>query len=92
VESKILKPKLAFPRIFLFGGLALLFGSGNLPLVGIFSIIFAEILWFLSAPRYSIIIHMAAGDIQSLLSENFGDIESLLTALNVAIALRESPE
>lgn len=91
VESKKLKPDLGLAYVSLIGGVALLFGTGTLPLVGMFSIIFGAVLWFLSAPRYVVIIHTLAGDVQALASESSRDAENVLTALNVAIALRGSP-
>jgi len=88
IERRILKPQLGFARICILGGLALLFGGGSLPLVGVFSIIYGGVLWFLAMPRYSIVIHTPAGEHQALISENSLDAENVLTALNVAIALR----
>lgn len=90
VESKTLKPKLTFARVCLFGGLALLFGNGNLPIVGILSMLYGALLWFLSTPKYAVVIHTVAGDIQAFIGGNFLDVERVLTALNVAIALRGS--
>jgi hypothetical protein len=91
VESKTLKPKLIFARVCLFGGLALLFGHGNLPYIGIFSMFYGAMLWLLATPRYAVVIHTVAGDVQAFIGENTLDVESVLTAFNVAIALRGSP-
>ena len=88
VERRILKPQLGFSRVCILGGLALLLGSGSLPIVGIFSIIYGGVLWFLATPRYSIVIHTPGGEHQALVSDNSVDAENVLTALNVAIALR----
>jgi len=88
VERRVLKPQLGFARLCILGGLALLFGSGSLPLIGVFSIIYGGVLWFLASPRYSIVIHTPAGEHQALISESSLDAENVLTALNVAIALR----
>jgi hypothetical protein len=92
VESRKIKPELGFARVCLFGGLGLLFANGTLPIVGVLSIIYGTVLWFLAAPKYSVIIHTVAGDIQALVSNNSLDAENVLTALNVAIALRGSPD
>ncbi|MGP1718199.1 MAG: DUF6232 family protein [Methylophilus sp.] len=90
VESKTLKPPLNFARVCLFGGLALLFGNGNLPYIGLFSMVYGGMLWFLATPKYAVVIHTLAGDIQAFIGENILDVESVLTAFNVAIALRGS--
>lgn len=91
VESKTLKPKLTFARVCLFGGLALLFGNDNLPYIGFFSIVYGAMLWLLATPKYAVVIHTVAGDIQAFIGENILDVEKVLTAFNVAIALRGSP-
>lgn len=90
VESRKLSPNLTLAKVCLVGGLALLFGSGSLPFVGIFSLIYGAVLWFLSSPRYAVVIHTLAGNIQAVIGENVLDAENVLTALNVAIALRGS--
>lgn len=51
VERRVLKPQLGFARLCILGGLALLFGSGSLPLIGVFSIIYGGVLWFLASPN-----------------------------------------
>ena len=88
VERRVLKPQLGFARLCILGGLALLFGSGSLPLIGVFSIIYGGVLWFLASPRYSIVIHTPAGEHQALISDSSLDAENVLTGLNVVIALR----
>lgn len=88
VERRILKPQLGFARVSIVGGLALLFGNESLPLVGIFSIIYGAVFWFLATPRYSVVIHTPAGEYQAYISDNSVEAESVLTALNVAVALK----
>lgn len=88
VERRITKPPLGFAGVCLMGGAGLLFCGGGLVLVGIFSIIYGAVLWFLAAPRYSVIVHTPAGEYQAYASENIMDVENVLTALNVAVALR----
>lgn len=88
VERRVLKPQLGFARVSMLGGFALLLGSGSLPMVGIFSIIYGGVLWFLAAPRYSVVIHTPAGEYQAYVSENSADAENVLTAFNVAVALK----
>jgi hypothetical protein len=88
VERRVLKPPLGFARVCILLGLVLLFGNGSLPLVGVFSMIYGGVLWFLAKPRYSVVIHTPAGEHQALVSESSLDAENVLKALNVAIALR----
>lgn len=88
VERRVLKPQLGFARVCMLGGLLFLFGTGSLPLIGVFSMIYGSVLWFLATPRYSVVIHTPAGEHQALVSENSVDAENVMTALNVAIALR----
>jgi energy-converting hydrogenase Eha subunit C len=92
VESKTLKPKLTFAKVCLLGGLALLFGTGNLPYIGLLSMLYGGMVWLLATPKYAVVIHTVAGDIQAFIGENMLDVESVLTALNVAIALRGSQD
>lgn len=92
VESKTLKPRLTFARVCLLGGLALLFGNGNLPYIGLLSMVYAGMAWLLATPKYAVVIHTVAGDIQAFIGENILDVENVLTALNVAIALRGAQE
>jgi energy-converting hydrogenase Eha subunit C len=92
VESKTLEPKLTFARVCLLGGLALLFGNGNLPYIGFFSMVYGGMVWLLATPKYAVVIHTVAGDIQAFIGENILDVENVLTALNVAIALRGAQE
>jgi energy-converting hydrogenase Eha subunit C len=92
VESKTLEPKLTFARVCLLGGLALLFGNGNLPYIGFFSMVYGGMVWLLATPKYAVVIHTVAGDIQAFIGENLLDVENVLTALNVAIALRGAQE
>jgi energy-converting hydrogenase Eha subunit C len=92
VESKTLKPRLTFARVCLLGGLALLFGNGNLPYIGFFSMVYGDMVWLLATPKYAVVIHTVAGDIQAFIGENILDVENVLTALNVAIALRGAQE
>ncbi|MFD0914662.1 DUF6232 family protein [Methylophilus luteus] len=92
VESKTLKPRLTFARVCLLGGLALLFGNGNLPYIGLLSMVYAGMAWLLTTPKYAVVIHTVAGDIQAFIGENILDVENVLTALNVAIALRGAQE
>lgn len=88
VERRVLKPQLGFARVCILGGMALLLGSGSLPLVGIFSMIYGGVLWFLATPRYLVVIHTPAGEYHAYMSENSVDAENVMTALNVAIALK----
>lgn len=88
VERRVLKPPLGFARVCILLGLVLLFRNGSLPLVGVFSMIYGGVLWFLAKPRYSVVIHTPAGEHQALVSESSLDAENVLKALNVAIALR----
>ncbi len=90
VEKRKLGPNLTLEKVCLIGGLALLFGSASLRFVGIFSLIYGAVLWLLSTPRYAVVIHTLAGNIQAVIGENVLDVENVLTALNVAIALRGS--
>jgi energy-converting hydrogenase Eha subunit C len=92
VESKTLEPKLTFAKVCLLGGLALLFGNGNLPYIGFFSMVYGGMVWLLATPKYAVVIHTVAGDIQAFIGENILDVENVLTALNVAIALRGAQE
>ncbi|MFD1122971.1 DUF6232 family protein [Methylophilus flavus] len=92
IEPKMLKRPLGFARVSLFGGLALLFASGFGPPIGLLSIVFSGLLWHLAKPKYSIVIHTPTGDHQAILSEDFLDMESVMTAVNVAISLRGSPQ
>jgi energy-converting hydrogenase Eha subunit C len=92
VESKTLEPKLTFAKVCLLGGLALLFGNGNLPYIGFFSMVYGAMVWLLATPKYAVVIHTVAGDIQAFIGENLLDVENVLTALNVAIALRGAQE
>jgi hypothetical protein len=69
-------------------GVALLFGNGSAPLIGIFSIMYGGVQWFLAEPSYSVVIHTPAGEVQAYTSQNRADAENVLTALNVAIALK----
>lgn len=88
VECRVLKPQLGFARVCVLVGLVLLFDNGSGPIVGVFSMIYGGVLWHLATPRYSVVIHTPAGEHQALVSENSLDAENVLTALNVAIALR----
>jgi uncharacterized membrane protein len=88
VRYKRLKPKLGMARICLFGGLALAFGSGALPLLGLFAMLFGGVFWFLTVPVYVVVVHTKVGEVQALISESFSDIENVLTVLNVAITQR----
>ena len=90
VESKKLSPNLILAKLCLIGGVVLLFGSGNLPLAGIFSIVYGSVMWFLATPKYAVVIHTLAGNIQAVTGDNVLDVENVLTALNVALALRGS--
>ncbi|MFD1122984.1 DUF6232 family protein [Methylophilus flavus] len=92
VESKELKPDLSFAKISLFGGLGLLSGTGNLPLVGVISIIYSATCWFLTTPKYAVVIHTSAGNIHALVGKDILDLEIVLSALNVAIASKKSPQ
>jgi roadblock/LC7 domain-containing protein len=49
-------------------------------------------VWLLATPKYAVVIHTVAGDIQAFIGENILDVENVLTALNVAIALRGAQE
>ena len=88
IEPKMLKRPLGFARVSLFGGMALLFGSGSEPLIGLLSIVFSGVLWSLAKPKYSVVIHTPTGDHQAVLSEDSLDMESVITAVSLAIALR----
>jgi hypothetical protein len=90
VESRKLSPNLTLAKVCLVGGVALQFGSGSLPFIGIFSLIYGAVLWLLSTPRYAVVIHTLAGNIQAVIGDDALDVENILTALNVAIALRGS--
>ncbi len=91
VESKKLCPNLSMAKVCLVGGLVLQSGNGNLPLIGIFSLVYGAVMWLLATPKYAVVIHTLAGNIQAVIGENILDVESVLTALNVALALRGSP-
>lgn len=82
------KPDLGFARVCLFGGLALLFGNGSLPL-GISSMILGGLWWFLATPKYAVVIHTTAGNIQALIGKDVLDVEIVLSALNIALSLRD---
>lgn len=88
IEPKMLKRPLGFARVSLFGGMALLFGSGSEPLIGLLSIVCSGVLWSLAKPKYSVVIHTPTGDHQAVLSEDSLDMESVITAVSLAIALR----
>jgi hypothetical protein len=90
VESKKLSPNLSMAKVCLIGGLALQFGNGNSPLVGLFSLFYGALMWLLATPRYAVVIHTLAGNIQAVIGDNILDVENVLTALNVALALRGS--
>ena len=87
-ERRVHHPQLGFARASMLAGIALLFGSGSLPLIGIFSLIYGGVLWFSAAPKYSVVIHPSSGEYLAFSSENSIDAENVLTAFNVAIALK----
>ncbi|KQT36323.1 DUF6232 family protein [Methylophilus sp. Leaf414] len=90
VESKKLSPNLGMAKVCLIGGLLMLFGNGNLPLIGTFSLVYGAVMWLLATPQYAVVIHTLAGNIQAVIGDNILDVENVLTALNVALALRGS--
>lgn len=92
IEPKVLKPPLGFARVYMFGGLAFLFGSGSWPLLGLCLMVLGVVLWYLAKPKYSIVIHTPNGEHQAVLSEDALDIENIFTALDIAVALRGLPQ
>lgn len=88
VERRVLHPQLGFARLSMLAAIALLFGSGSLSLIGVFSLIYGGVLWFSAAPQYSVVIHTSSGEFLAFSSDNSSDAENVLTAFNVAIALK----
>jgi hypothetical protein len=88
VENRTLKPKRWLGRLLIFSGLPLLFGHANLPILGLLLMLLGLLQWRTARLRHAVVIHSMAGDFQALISENVQDIENVISALNVAKAMR----
>lgn len=79
-----------FAKVCLIGGMPLLFfGIGSLPTVGFFSMLSGVAIWLMNTSEYAVVIYTAAETIQAVVGEDFLDAEIILSALKVALSLRE---
>lgn len=88
VERRVLKPRLELACACIFGGLVWMLGVGHMHGFAIVLMMLGGVLWYLAKPRYALIIHTHNKEIKALVSEKSLDVENVLTALNVAIALK----
>jgi hypothetical protein len=73
----------------MFGGLPLLFGHAKLPLLGLVLMLIGLLHWRNAALPYAVVISTLTAEYQVLESENPLHIDNLISALNVAKALRD---
>lgn len=88
VERRVLKPKRALACASIVIGLIWMLGAGYIDWLAISLMMVGGVLWYLAKPRYALIIHTHNKEIKALVSEKSLDVENILTALNVAIALK----
>lgn len=69
-------------------GLACLFGSGIIFLIGLVFIAAAAIYLMVSKPQFTVVLNTSSGETQALASEDKEYIERVLGALNKAIVIR----
>lgn len=81
VESFMLKPKRLIARLFVFTGLPFILGRNLYPVLGL-------ALMLIGLIRYALLVHTLAGDYKPLISEDSQDIDNVVSALNVALAMR----
>lgn len=90
VTVKKLNHKSNFAKVCLIGGMALLlFGIESLRTVGFFSMVSGVAIWLMNTSEYAVVIYTAAETIQAVVGEDFLDAEIILSALKVALSLRE---
>ncbi len=95
VKPGIVKPSRGVAMAFMLIGVLLLIGEllelldkGVLLVAGVVAILIGFIAWYLEKPRYSVVLHTAAGEHHALISDKKQDIEHVLQALNQAIVSR----
>ncbi|MGQ2966788.1 DUF6232 family protein [Methylophilus sp.] len=88
IENRVIKPRRWVGRFLIFSGLPLLFGHANLPITGLLLMLVGLLQWRFACLRYAVVIHTTSGEFQALISENAQDIDNMVSALNVAKAMR----
>jgi hypothetical protein len=88
-ESALLKPERGVARLAVFGGLILLFGSGSLPIIGGVLFLYGGVLCYTAKPRYSVVINTIHGKDEAFIREDSLEVDNIVKALNVALAMRE---
>lgn len=88
VEGRMLKPQWMLGRTFIFGGLPFLFGDSDLLILGLALMLIGLLLWKAAKERYAVVVHTPAGEYQPLIRNDSQDIANVLSALNVAIAMK----
>jgi hypothetical protein len=87
-ECRSLAPKRSLARVSTFGGLAMLFGSGILPFIGLIAILTGMLLWHAAKLSYAIVLHTSTGEIRALISKDYFETLSVVDALNEVTAMR----
>ncbi|MGQ2966003.1 DUF6232 family protein [Methylophilus sp.] len=88
-EIGLLKPERGVARLAVFGGLILLFGNENLPILGGILFIYGGVLCFTAKPRYSVVINIIGRKEDAYISENSLEVDNIVKALNIALGMRE---
>lgn len=88
VESCMLKPKRLLARLFVFTGLPFILGRNLYPVLGLALMLIGLFLGRAARVRYALLVYTLAGDYKPLISEDSQDIDNVVSALNVALAMR----
>ena len=88
VKSGKVEPERGGSIILIVIGLACLFGSGWVFVVGLVLIALGVISWYGANTKFSVILNTSAGENQALTSTDKSYIENVIAALNEAIVSR----
>ncbi|WP_438869490.1 DUF6232 family protein [Pseudomonas sp. L1(2025)] len=88
VKSGVTPPDRGAAIIIAIIGLACLFGSGWVFVVGIVAVAIAVLAWMGSKAKYSVILNTSSGENKALVSEDRPYIANVVASLNEAIVSR----
>lgn len=89
VEPRELKPKRIVARLFVFSGLPFILGRSFYPVLGLLLMLIGLFIGRAAKTRYALVVHTPAGEYKPLIREDILDITNVVTALNVALVMRD---
>ncbi len=88
VKSGVTPPDRGAAIVIAIIGLACLFGSGWVFVVGLVAVAIAVLAWIGSKAKYSVILNTSSGENKALVSEDKPYIANVVSSLNEAIVSR----